>query len=177
MIAKDTIEERMLSTLNFKSNLSAGILDNGDDAVFLDNKNFSKIVEVMEDVVDSDASSEEGHTEDTHEGIAEILPEATAETSPSEKTMEEDSLSVETGKEGTTPDIPEEKTSIKENPTKNANEKPATKDEATRDGQSSNGKSSIRNGRQTSNSNHSENENPGLPKAPLQQPADRTSEK
>ncbi len=161
MIAKDTIEERMLSTLNFKSNLSAGILDNGDDAVFLDNKNFSKIVEVMEDVVDSDASSEEGHTEDTHEGIAEILPEATAETSPSEKTMEEDSLSVETGKEGTTPDIPEEKTSIKENPTKNANEKPATKDEATRDGQSSNGKSSIRNGRQTSNSNHSENENPG----------------
>lgn len=51
MVARGTIEERMLSTLDFKSNLAAGILDGGDDAVFLENKKFDKIVEVLEDVI------------------------------------------------------------------------------------------------------------------------------
>jgi len=51
MVARGTIEERMLATLNFKSNLAAGILDGGDDAVFLENKKFDKIVEVVETVI------------------------------------------------------------------------------------------------------------------------------
>jgi len=51
MVARDTIEERMLSTLSFKSNLSAGILDGGDDTVFLENKKFDKIVEVVANVI------------------------------------------------------------------------------------------------------------------------------
>lgn len=51
MIARDTIEERMLSTLNFKANLAAGILDGGDDAVFLESKKFDKIVEMVDNIV------------------------------------------------------------------------------------------------------------------------------
>ncbi len=51
MIAPDSIEERMLSTLAFKSNLSAGILDGGDDAIFLENSKFEKIVEIVDNVV------------------------------------------------------------------------------------------------------------------------------
>lgn len=58
MISRNTIEEQMLSTLSFKSNLSAGILDGGEDAVFLENKKFEKIVEVVDNVVnDRDNSS------------------------------------------------------------------------------------------------------------------------
>lgn len=51
MIARDTIEEQMLEKLKFKSNLAAGILDGGDDAVFLDNSKFDTIIEVIDDVV------------------------------------------------------------------------------------------------------------------------------
>lgn len=50
MVASDTIEERMLSTLRFKSNLAAGILDGGDDAVFIEGSKFDKIVEVVDEV-------------------------------------------------------------------------------------------------------------------------------
>ncbi len=51
MVARNTIEERMLSTLKFKSNLAAGILDGGQDAVFFDNNKFDKIVEVVDGVI------------------------------------------------------------------------------------------------------------------------------
>lgn len=52
MIARDTIEERMLDTLAFKSNLAAGILDGGDDAVFLNNKTFDNIASMVETIVE-----------------------------------------------------------------------------------------------------------------------------
>ncbi len=76
MVARDTIEERMLSTLNFKSNLSAGILDGGDDTVFLEDKKFDKIVEVVDNVINE--PSEESHEEtlaDTPEEVpADSIP-------------------------------------------------------------------------------------------------------
>ncbi len=53
MVARNTIEERMLSTLNFKSNLAAGILDGGEDAVFLDNNKFDRIMDIVGDVVEN----------------------------------------------------------------------------------------------------------------------------
>lgn len=59
MVAKDTIEERMLSTLNFKSNLAAGILDGGEDAVFLDNNKFNKIIETVEGVISTPQPGDE----------------------------------------------------------------------------------------------------------------------
>ena len=51
MVARDTIEERMLSTLRFKSDLAAGILDGGNDAVFLEGSKFEKIIDVVDDVM------------------------------------------------------------------------------------------------------------------------------
>ena len=67
MVARGTIEERMLSTLRFKSNLAAGILDGGDDAVFFDNNKFDKIVEVVDGVINE--------TETTEPETEEITPE------------------------------------------------------------------------------------------------------
>ncbi|MDR1004552.1 MAG: DEAD/DEAH box helicase [Prevotellaceae bacterium] len=45
MVARETIEERMLSTLNFKSSLFEGILDNGEDTIFLEDSKLEKIME------------------------------------------------------------------------------------------------------------------------------------
>ncbi len=49
-VAKDTIEYRMLFVLDFKSALSQGILDNGEDAIFMDADKFTKFMETVEAV-------------------------------------------------------------------------------------------------------------------------------
>lgn len=66
MVASGTIEERMLSTLRFKSDLAAGILDGGEDAVFFDSNKFEKIVEVVDDVIqEQDISTPETEAAET----------------------------------------------------------------------------------------------------------------
>jgi SNF2 family DNA or RNA helicase len=56
-VAQGTIEHRMLSVLDFKSALSQGILDNGEDAIFMDADKFTKFMETVE-AVTGDASNE-----------------------------------------------------------------------------------------------------------------------
>lgn len=56
LVASQTIEERMLSTLNFKTSLFEGILDNGEDTIFLEDSKFDKIMDSIKVV--ADASSE-----------------------------------------------------------------------------------------------------------------------
>ena len=77
MVAELTIEERMLSTLNFKSNMSEGILDNGTDAVFMEESKFNRLMETVEEVTASDGKPEfaETHTDDTTEHATEELIE------------------------------------------------------------------------------------------------------
>lgn len=77
MISRGTIEERMLATLKFKSDLAAGILDVGDDAVFLENNKFGRIVEVIYGVI-----NETSESEPAEDSAPKSSPEATA--SPSE---------------------------------------------------------------------------------------------
>lgn len=52
LVASRTIEERMLSTLNFKSSLFEGILDNGKDTIFLENSKFDKMMDTFKVVVE-----------------------------------------------------------------------------------------------------------------------------
>lgn len=59
MVSEHTIEERMLTTLNFKSNMSEGILDNGTDAVFLENSKFKRLMDTIEEVVDDNEQATE----------------------------------------------------------------------------------------------------------------------
>lgn len=62
LVAPHSIEERMLSTLDFKTSLFEGILDNGEDCVFLENSKLDKIMESISSVVDlssSDGAEEE----------------------------------------------------------------------------------------------------------------------
>ncbi|MDR0892992.1 MAG: DEAD/DEAH box helicase [Mediterranea sp.] len=67
LVAKDTIEERMLSTLNFKSSLFEGILDNGEDAIFLEN---SKLDKIMESIQVMTTVGEEGVSSPVDSGLA-----------------------------------------------------------------------------------------------------------
>ncbi len=56
MVASQTIEERMLSTLNFKSSMFEGILDDGADSIFLEDSKFDKMMSSIETI----AQEEEG---------------------------------------------------------------------------------------------------------------------
>lgn len=114
MVARDTIEERMLATLKFKSNLAAGILDGGQDAVFLDSDKFGKIVDMVEGVVaqnDDNASSEETSLEiehtpntentenakETKDSYVTNNPDVSAKIKDTEKTKTEAKVSEDTG--------------------------------------------------------------------------------
>ena len=57
MVASQTIEERMLGTLNFKSSLFEGILDNGADSIFLEDNKLDKIMDSLQEVVDVDGAN------------------------------------------------------------------------------------------------------------------------
>ncbi|GFH98944.1 DEAD/DEAH box helicase [uncultured Phocaeicola sp.] len=59
LVASGTIEERMLSTLNFKSSLFEGILDNGQDSVFLDDSKLDKIMDSIKIMTETTEGQEE----------------------------------------------------------------------------------------------------------------------
>lgn len=58
-VAENTIEERMLSTLKFKSNVAGGILDGGEDSVFFEESKFNKLMETVEEVVLEPAAAQD----------------------------------------------------------------------------------------------------------------------
>lgn len=90
MVARDTIEERMLSTLKFKSNLAAGILDGGEDAVFFENNKFEKIVEVVDGVIN------ESETTDPEPEDKTSIENQTAQRDESDENTDKSSSAVET---------------------------------------------------------------------------------
>jgi superfamily II DNA/RNA helicase len=50
LIAKDTIEHRILSVIGFKKSLFAGVLDGGEDRIVLDDKKFGKLMQTVEEL-------------------------------------------------------------------------------------------------------------------------------
>ncbi|MBL7112941.1 MAG: DEAD/DEAH box helicase [Bacteroidales bacterium] len=51
MVAAGTIEHRMLSVLKFKSSMAAGILDGGEDAIFMGESRFKKFMQTVDELV------------------------------------------------------------------------------------------------------------------------------
>ena len=49
-VTMNSIEERILHLLSFKQSVFDGVLDNGEDQVFLDNDKFKKIMDVVENI-------------------------------------------------------------------------------------------------------------------------------
>lgn len=54
MISKDSFEERMLGTLDFKSSLFEGVLDGGDDTVIIDDSRMNHIMDAVAGYVDEE---------------------------------------------------------------------------------------------------------------------------
>ncbi|MCM1068087.1 MAG: DEAD/DEAH box helicase [Muribaculaceae bacterium] len=59
MVAAATIEERMLGTLDFKSELFSSILDGGDDHITLDDSRLSRIVEAVAELIPEESVASE----------------------------------------------------------------------------------------------------------------------
>jgi superfamily II DNA/RNA helicase len=53
IIAAGTIEQRMLDVIAFKDSLAKGILDNGDDSVFMGESRFKSFIGEIEKIIDS----------------------------------------------------------------------------------------------------------------------------
>jgi hypothetical protein len=51
LVSSQTIEHRMLSVLKFKSSMAAGVLDQGEDAIFMGESRFKKFMETVDELV------------------------------------------------------------------------------------------------------------------------------
>lgn len=84
LVSKDTIEEQMIGKLRFKQDLFTGVLDNGEDNIFLSDNKFNKIIEVVGGLVDEEESDDTKVTatnpEDSNTMCHEL--EATEEKDP-----------------------------------------------------------------------------------------------
>ncbi|MBK5195662.1 MAG: DEAD/DEAH box helicase [Proteiniphilum sp.] len=101
-VSADTIEEQMLTKLNFKSSMFEGILDNGSDSIFLEDSKFDKMMQTVQEFAAT--GMEEGKTSTSAVGANEI-----ERPDPVQKENVTDSLTSETA----IPDIdtePEEET-------------------------------------------------------------------
>lgn len=59
MVSTGTIEHRMLDVISFKSSLAEGILDAGEDAIFLEESKFKKFMSSMDDMLATDKEEEQ----------------------------------------------------------------------------------------------------------------------
>lgn len=85
LIAAGTIEERMLSTINFKKNLFAGALDGGDDSITLDDSKLTRVASALTEMFEEpeEDKSSKAPKEDTGKKAPEVTsatPEAVVES-------------------------------------------------------------------------------------------------
>ena len=58
LVSKGTIEEQMIGKLRFKQDLFTGVLDHGEDNIFLNDNKFTKIIEVVGGLVDDEEGND-----------------------------------------------------------------------------------------------------------------------
>ena len=88
LVAPDSIEETMVDKLRFKTSLFEGVLDNGEDSVFITDDKFSSIMETVSGIVeDAEQTPDSPVLEPTDENVAATISideEEKPETSPTE---------------------------------------------------------------------------------------------
>jgi len=92
LVAQGTIEQNMIGRLRFKSAMAEGVLDGGDDSIFLDDEKFNSIVETIGSMITENSESEPAQVvqeDDREENIPEIIKEV-AEEAPEEEVSEEE---------------------------------------------------------------------------------------
>lgn len=84
LVSKDSIEEGMIAKLRFKTSMFEGVLDGGDDAVFVNEDKFKKFMEDLNGVMESTPEP------------AEDLEESADETDSTEEVMSEQETAEDT---------------------------------------------------------------------------------
>ena len=60
LVTPDSIEQEMLGKLRFKTSMFEGVLDDGEDSVFITDDKFSKMMETVSGMVEEDEETEKG---------------------------------------------------------------------------------------------------------------------
>ncbi|NJK94785.1 MAG: SWF/SNF helicase family protein [Bacteroidales bacterium] len=81
MVSTDTIEHKMLGVLSFKKGLADGILDQGDNTIFMEESKFKVLMNTVEEIVSTDTAPEQQNWEEEEEPLAKTAPEADNQTS------------------------------------------------------------------------------------------------
>lgn len=99
LVASQTIEERMLSTLNFKTSMFEGVLDNGDDSIFLEDSKFDKIIDsikVMTDTAEVSGDTRAGSNMDPNDNEEKIEKTKKTEIAPEHSHVDKETIAEET---------------------------------------------------------------------------------
>jgi SNF2 family DNA or RNA helicase len=80
MVSTDTIEHKMLGVLSFKKGLADGILDQGDNTIFMEESKFKVLMNTVEEIVNTDTAQEPQHWEEEEELVNKAAPQAESET-------------------------------------------------------------------------------------------------
>jgi len=59
LVSAKTIEHRMLDVLSFKSSMAGGILDGGEDTIFMEESRFKKFMSSIDDIIETEADEED----------------------------------------------------------------------------------------------------------------------
>ncbi|MBI4067859.1 DEAD/DEAH box helicase [Candidatus Kaiserbacteria bacterium] len=95
LVSKDSIEERMLDVLAFKSSLFAGALDRGENEVFMSGGKFKQFMETVEKVADQPKVPPITDVEAEHETaeVRPLFPLQTPSSAPAISASDTDTLS------------------------------------------------------------------------------------
>jgi len=72
LVAQNSIEHKMLSVLKFKTSVAAGILDNGEDSIFMGDDRFKQFMESVESLTQGATPPETTFDKEEKEEVAEI---------------------------------------------------------------------------------------------------------
>jgi superfamily II DNA/RNA helicase len=76
LVSQDSIEHKMLSLLKFKTSVAAGILDNGEDSIFMGDDRFKQFMQSVESITqDITTPVAELEVEEQEEAAEVIIPE------------------------------------------------------------------------------------------------------
>jgi superfamily II DNA/RNA helicase len=93
LVSRGSIEERLLDVLKFKSSLFAGVLDGGEDKIFMGESKFKHFMATVEKVADApfathmpvtDVEEQKEHEEKNPTTFVNTPPEVSSDTSASE---------------------------------------------------------------------------------------------
>lgn len=76
LVAPHSIEEDMLGKLRFKTSMFEGVLDNGEDSIFIDNDKFAKMMDEVSDMVEEGADAEKTTEDEAVSVVEEEEPKA-----------------------------------------------------------------------------------------------------